>query len=135
MLTAFQIYSLMQTIWKAEFYCCRKQYPAPSIRLQILSNACLCILQVVLCSFAEAVSHPGGEGMGTQKSCFQFGVVQVFHSPLLVWGLFPCCAAGCLSEQCRVSEVRKSYFIVFPLQDNPGMTGRMGRGRKCVVTA
>lgn len=56
----------------------------------------LCILQIVLCSFSEAFSHPRDEGMGTQKPCFQFGVVQVFHSPLLVWGLFPRCAAGCL---------------------------------------
>lgn len=67
MLTAFQIYNLMQTIWEGEFYCCKKQYPALSIKLQILSNACFYILQVVLCNFAEAFSHHGGEGMGTQK--------------------------------------------------------------------
>lgn len=113
----------------------KNQYPALSIKLQILSNACFCILQVVLCSFAAAFFHPGDEGLGAQKSCFQFGVVQVFHSPLLVWGLFPCSAAGCLSQQCWVIEVRKSYFIVFPLQDNPSTTGWMRRGRKCVDTA
>lgn len=72
--------------------------------------------------------------MGTQKLNFQFGVVQVFHSPL--FGVFfPCGAAGCLSGQRWVSGVRKSYFIVFPLQDNLGTTGRMGRARKHVVTA
>lgn len=78
----------MQTTWEFEFYCCGKQCLALSIKSQILSNACLCILQIVFCSFSEAFSHPGDEGMGTQKPCFQFGVVQVFHS-LLSLGSFP----------------------------------------------
>lgn len=103
-----------------------------------VANSVKCMLVYFtgsFCSFSEAFSHPGDEGMGTQKPCFQFRVVHVLYSCLLVWGLSPCCAAGCLSEQCWVSGVRKSYFIVFPLQDNLGTTGRMGRARRCVVTA
>lgn len=94
-----------------------------------------CVFYRLFSATSLKLSHPGDESMGTQKPCFQFGVVQVFHFHLLVWGLFPCCAAGCLSEQCWVSGVRKLYFIVFPLEDNLGTTGRMGRARKCVVTA
>lgn len=44
----------------------------------------------VFCSFSEASSHPGVEGTGTEKPCFQRGVVQVFRS-LPVWGLVLCC--------------------------------------------
>lgn len=43
----FKIHNLMQTMWEFEFYCCRKWCLALSIKSQILSNACLCILQVV----------------------------------------------------------------------------------------
>lgn len=62
------------------------------------------------------------------------GSIFSFYS-IRVWGLFLCSAPGWFSQQWCVSGVRKSYFIVFPLQDNLGTTGEMGRLQKCVVTA